>query len=106
MLPALKVALHGIAAPEASIRAMQRELAQLSARDPAITGGRFTLANCGPEVVEAHLELLLPRHQVIVNAVATAERSVREVFARAAERLALVACRDPAIAPTERAKAA
>jgi len=73
MLPALKVALHGIASPEGSIRATAQEFRQLSARYPAITGGRFSLSKNGSEGFEAHVELLLPQHQVIVNTAARAQ---------------------------------
>ena len=106
MVPPLKVVIDGVEAAEAAIRGARRELGQLSARY-AITGGRFTLAKSGPELFEAHLEILLPQHQVIVNAAAAApERARREALSLARGCLAALERRDPAIRSAHQAKAA
>ncbi|HYL25573.1 MAG TPA: hypothetical protein VEV21_14375 [Burkholderiales bacterium] len=106
-LPYLKIAAHDVPDSEARIRHMARELAQLTDSYRTITAARFDLGKCDAEAFEAHLELLLPQHQIIVNASSPApERALHEVVARALDQLALLEQRDPAIRPRPEAKAA
>ena len=106
-LPYFKLEARDVPDSEAQSRRMSRELTQVTARYHAITGGRFTLAKYGGDAFEAHLELLLPQHQVIVNATAaTAERAAHEAVARALAQLAVLERRDPAVRSPLPAKAA
>ncbi|HET7365506.1 MAG TPA: hypothetical protein VFJ70_18210 [Burkholderiales bacterium] len=106
-LPYVKLTAHDVPDVEAHSRRMSRELAQLTARYGSITGAHFTLGKCGAEAFEAHLELLLPQHEIIVNVASGApERAVRDVVARALAELAQLERRDPAIRPSIEAKAA
>lgn len=106
-LPYLKVTAHDVPDAEAQSRRMARELAQLTGRYSAITAARLSLGKCGAEAFEAHLELLLPQHQIIVNAAAgTPQAAVREVLARSLAQLAQLEPRDPAIRPAVQAQAA
>jgi hypothetical protein len=73
-------------------------MAQLTARFPAITACRFTVEPMPSGESEAHLEILLPQHQIVLNEVAgDAESARRKALASAAERLAALAKRDPRI---------
>jgi hypothetical protein len=106
-LPYLKIGAHDVPDAERHIRDMGRELRQLTARYSAITAARFNLGKCGAESFEAHLELLLRQHQIIMNAASAAPQgALREVMARALARLAELEQRDPAIRAMIQAKAA
>jgi hypothetical protein len=106
-LPYLKLAVHDVPDAETHIRSTGRELRQLTARYSAITAARFTLGKCDAETFEAHLELLLPQHQIIVNATCWAPSgAVHDVMARALSQLAQLERRNPAIRPRAEAKAA
>ena len=79
--------MQPVIAPEAS---------ELVARYPAITGCRFALEPIDGSAWNARVEVLLPQHQVIVNASGADEASARRsALARAAERLEQVIARDP-----------
>ena len=79
--------IRGAAAPEA---------AELLARHPAITGCHVTLEPIDGSAWNARVEVLLPQHQVIVNATGVDEASARRsALARAAEKLEQVVKRDP-----------
>jgi len=72
------------------------EAAELVARYPAITGCHLALEPIDGSAWNARLEVLLPQHQLIVNATGADETSARRsVLARAAERLEQVMKRDP-----------
>ncbi len=74
------------------------ETAQLAARFPAITACRFALEPMPSGETEAHLEILLPQHQIVLNEVgADAESARRKALASAAARLEALAKRDPRI---------
>lgn len=74
------------------------EAAELAARFPAITACRVSLEPMPSGETEAHLEILLPQHQVVLNEVAAdAESARRKALASAAVRLAELAKRDPRI---------
>lgn len=70
----------------------------LRARFPAITALRLAIAPMPSGEAEAHVEILLPQHQIIFNEVgADAESARRKALAAAAARLAELAKRDPGI---------
>ena len=74
------------------------ETAALAGRFPAITACRIAVAPLPSGEAEAHVEILLPQHQLILNEVAaTAEAARRKALATAAARLAELAKRDPRI---------
>ena len=76
--------------------AIAPEAAELAARYPAITGCHVTLEPIDGSAWNARVEVLLPQHQVIVNATGTDEASARRsALARAAEKLDLLVERDP-----------
>jgi len=71
---------------------------ELNARFPAITACRLAIEAMPSGGAEAHLDIRLPQHQIILNAVgADAEAARRKALAAAAERLAALAQRDPRI---------
>ena len=72
------------------------EAAELVARYPAITGCHVTLEPIDGSAWNARVEVLLPQHQLIVNATGTDEAGARRsALARAAEKLEQVVKRDP-----------
>ena len=106
-MPTIKIATHDLGDVASDVRRMERELADLTARYPSISSARLLLTRTRPERVEAHLELLMPQHQVIVNAADSApQNALRAVLSRAIAELQLVVRRDPAIRPPAHAEAA
>jgi len=76
--------------------AIAPEAAELVARYPAITGCTFVLEAIDGGEWNARIEVLLPQHQLIVNATGADERGARRsALARAAEKLEQVVKRDP-----------
>ena len=76
--------------------AIAPEAAELVARYPAITGCRVALENIDASAWNARVEVLLPQHQLIVNALGTDEAAARRnALERAAERLDSLLARDP-----------
>jgi hypothetical protein len=74
------------------------EAAELKARFPAMTACRLAVAAMPSGGAEAHVEILLPQHQIIFNELGTdAESARRKALAAASARLAELASRDPAI---------
>jgi hypothetical protein len=105
--PYLKIGAHELPEGETHIRRMTRELTQLTDRYSAITAARFSVGKCGADAFEAHLELLLPQHQIIVNAASgTPQGAAHDVVARALAQLVQLEGRDSAIRTTMHAKAA
>jgi hypothetical protein len=85
--------MHAPDLPDASA-----ETAELAVRFPAITACRLSLEPMPSGETEAHLEILLPQHQVVLNEVAAdAESARRKALASAAARLSELAKRDPRI---------
>jgi hypothetical protein len=71
---------------------------ELRARFPAITSCRVAIEALPSGEAEAHVDILLPQHQVIFNEVAPdAEAARAKALAIAATRLAELAKRDPRI---------
>jgi len=71
---------------------------ELRARYPAITACKLALEAMPSGDAEAHLEILLPQHQLVLNAVgANGEAARRKALEAAAARLAELAKRDPQI---------
>ena len=71
---------------------------ELKSRFPAISACRLAIEAMPSGEAEAHLDIRLPQHQIILNAVgADAEAARRKALAAAAERLAALAQRDPRI---------
>ena len=71
---------------------------ELKARFPAITGCRLAIEALPSGEAEAHVEIRLPQHQVILNAVGPDAGSARRrALAAATARLAELAKRDPRI---------
>ena len=99
--------MHDVPDAETHVRNIGRELRQLAGRYCAITGARLGVRPCSAEAFEAHLELLLPQHQIIVNAASWApSRAVQDVMARTLSGLAQLERRDSTICPRAEAKAA
>jgi hypothetical protein len=72
------------------------EAAELVARYPAITSCRVTLEPLAPSAWNARVDVLLPQHQLIVNAAAETEAAARsQALARADERLRALFARHP-----------
>jgi len=87
-VPYIKISTHDLAEADTDVRRLERELAHLTARHPAITSGRLQLARTAAERVEARLELFLPTHHVIVNAADNAtQTALHAVLLRAATEL-------------------
>ena len=71
---------------------------ELKARFPAISACRLAIEAMPSGEAQAHVDILLPQHQIIFNEVAAdAEAARRKALAAAAERLAELARRDPRI---------
>ena len=76
--------------------AISPEAAELVTRYPAITACRVALEKFDASGWNARVEVLLPQHQLIVNATGADEVSARRhALQRAAERLEEVMARDP-----------
>jgi hypothetical protein len=74
------------------------EAAELIARFPAITACRLAIEPMPSGEVEAHVDILLPQHQIIFNEVGPdAEAATRKALAAAAVRLTELAKREPGI---------
>lgn len=74
------------------------EAAELAARYPALTACRLTLEPLPSGETEAHLEILLPQHQIVLNALGADEQAARRhALVAAAARLEELAKRDPRI---------
>ncbi len=85
--------MHASDLPEAA-----PEAAELAARFPAITACRISHEAMPSGETEAHVEILLPQHQLVLNVVAAdAASATREALATAAARLAELARRDPRV---------
>jgi hypothetical protein len=70
--------------------------AELVARYPAITSCRVTLEPIDAGAWNARLEVLLPQHQIIVNAAgASADAARSQALTRAEERLRALVARHP-----------
>jgi len=71
---------------------------ELQARFPAITACRLQVEAMPSGEAEAHVDIRLPQHQLILNEVAAdAQSARRKALATAAARLAELAKRDPRI---------
>ena len=71
---------------------------QLRVRFPAITACDVAIATLPSGEAEAHVDILLPQHQIILNEVAADPDAARaKALAVAAARLAELAKRDPRI---------
>jgi len=72
------------------------EAAELVARYPAITSCRVTLEPLAPSAWNARIDVLLPQHQLIVNAPGESEAAARsQALARAEEKLRALLARHP-----------
>ncbi len=71
---------------------------ELKARFPAISACRLAIQAMPSGEAQAHVDILLPQHQIIFNEVgADAVAARRKALAAAAARLAELAQRDPRI---------
>jgi hypothetical protein len=71
---------------------------ELKTRYPAITACRLAVEAMPSGEAEAHVDILLPQHQIILNAVGPdAEAARARALAAAAARLSELAKRDPRI---------
>jgi len=76
--------------------AITPEAAELAARYPAITSCHVVLEPIDGSAWNARVEVLLPQHQLIVNATGADAAAARaNALARAAEKLEQVVKRDP-----------
>ena len=74
------------------------EAAELVARFPALSACRLAIETLPSGEAEAHVELLLPQHQIVLNEVAPDQETARrKALAAAAARLSDLAKRDPRI---------
>ena len=74
------------------------EAAELAVRYPALSACRLAIEAMPSGEAEAHVEILLPQHQIVLNEVGRdAETARRKALAAAAARLAELAKRDPRI---------
>lgn len=104
--PLVRIKLYDVPDVEGCVRGIRNEVHGLASRYTALTAVLFGLA-CDGGQYEAHVDLHLPQHQIIVNAAApTTERAVLEVMTKAADELTRLAARDPTMATAPRAKAA
>jgi len=72
------------------------EAAELVARFPAITSCRVTLESLAPGAWNARVDVLVPEHQLIVNASGESEAAARsQALARAEEKLRALLARHP-----------
>lgn len=79
-------------------RPIAPEAAPLAARFPAITACRLRVAAMPSGEAEAHIDILLPQHQIIFNEVGVdADAAKSKALTAAAARLADLAKRDPRI---------
>lgn len=77
---------------------MQDRVKELRARFPAISACHIAIEPMPSGEAQAHVDLLLPQHQIIFNEVAPdAEAARAKALAVAAARLAELAKRDPGI---------
>jgi hypothetical protein len=71
---------------------------ELKSRFPAISACRLAIEAMPSGEAEAHLDIRLPQHQIVLNEVGgDAEAARRKALAAAAARLADLARRDPRI---------
>lgn len=71
---------------------------ELRARFPAITACHIAIEALPSGEAEAHVDILLPQHQIVLNAVASDPDAARaKALAVAAARLTELAKRDPRI---------
>ncbi|HEX7055439.1 MAG TPA: hypothetical protein VF211_16060 [Burkholderiales bacterium] len=71
---------------------------ELKARFPAITACRLAIEPMPSGEAEAHVDILLPQHQIIFNEVGPDPEAARaRALAAAAQRLAELGRRDPRI---------
>ena len=76
--------------------AFSPEAAELVARYAAITHCRVTLERMDPGAWNARVDVLMPQHQLIVNAAGESEAAARsQALARADERLRALFARHP-----------
>jgi hypothetical protein len=81
--------MHAAVAPEA---------AELAARYPALTACRVAIEAMPSGEAEAHVEILLPQHQIVLNEIGADEETARrKALAAADARLAELAKRDPRV---------
>lgn len=74
---------------------------ELKARFPAITACRLAIEPMPSGEAEAHVDILLPQHQIVFNTVGPdAEAARAKAITAAAARLAELARRDPRILKT------
>jgi len=105
-MPYIKISTHDLADADTEVRRVERELAGLTVRHPAITSVRLQLTRTASERVEARLDLFLPQHHVIVNAADNAtQTALHAVLLRAATELQQLGRRAPTPRPV-RLKAA
>jgi hypothetical protein len=87
MSPYVKVTARDVPDVDGCIRTMHQELSALGDRYDELRSCRFHLAPAA-EGFEAHLELVFPQDQIIVNAAApVAARAVKDVVAAATRRI-------------------
>ena len=92
MQPQLRVAVHDLPDADGALRRLRQEAQQLASRYPALTGGRLDVCKDPASGYEAHIELLFPQRQLIVNAAAPApEAALKEALAKASRACATFA---------------
>ena len=85
--PLVRIKLYDVPDAEACVRGIRHEVRGLASRYSALSAVLFGLA-CDSGQYEAHVDLHLPQHQIIVSAAApTTERAVHEAMTKAADAL-------------------
>jgi hypothetical protein len=85
----LRVAVHDLPDAEGALRRLRQEAQRLASRHLALTGGRLDMRKDAALGYEAHIELLFPQRQLIVNAAAPApETALNDALAKASRACA------------------
>jgi hypothetical protein len=103
MRPLIRIALRNLAEPQAVARAACEKANAVARRFPAIMACRLELEGLERDAgFEAHVELLLPQHQIIVNRDHRDPKGALEaVFEAVGHELDLLAQRDRRFAPAQ-----
>ena len=104
--PLIRIKLQDVPDAAACVRSTRHQVLSLANGYSALTAV-FVWVACDSGQYQAHVDLHLPQHQILVSAAApTTERAVLEAMTKAADELTRLAARDPSVATARQAKAA